>query len=139
MNNSYTQAEIIDILNSKEVIDFINKYNVVTMIAFGSITNDAFTEESDVDLALLSYNEIPLDNILEIEMFLQRLLNREIDILDLRSTNLDLFLKINILNTGKVIHSVDNNRLLDILYNETDRLYRENENFIYFRRVDVLS
>ena len=70
---------------------------------------------------------------------MQNLLNREIDVLDLRSEGLDLFLKINILNKGKVVYTKDNRESLDILYNETDKIYKENENFIHFRKVDVLS
>lgn len=139
MGRVYEKAEIIEKLNSKEVIDFVNKYNITTMVMFGSITNNEFNQQSDVDLALLANKEIKLDNILDIELFLQNLLNREIDVLDLRSEVLDLFLKINILNTGKVIYSKDNSKSLEVLYNETDRIYRENENFIHFRKVDVLS
>lgn len=139
MHKVYDKAEIIEKLNSKEVTDIINKYNITTMIMFGSITNDEFDEESDIDLALLSSRAIELDNILEMELFFENLLNREIDILDLNSESLDLFVKISILNTGKVIYSADNEKSLNILYNETDKIYRENENFIYFRKVDVLS
>ncbi|MCB2290923.1 nucleotidyltransferase domain-containing protein [Clostridium sp. CS001] len=139
MDILYDKSEIIKILKSKDVIDFLNKYNITTMIMFGSITNNEFNDESDVDLALVADIEIELDKILDIELFLQNLLNREIDILDLRSEVLDLFLKINILNTGKVIYSKDNSQSLNILYDEVDKIYRENENFIYFRKVDVLS
>lgn len=139
MHKVYDKAEIIEKLNSKEVTDLINKYNITTMIMFGSITNDEFDEESDIDLALLASRVIELDNILEMELFFENLLNREIDILDLNSESLDLFVKISILNTGKVIYSADNEKSLNILYNETDKIYRENENFIYFRKVDVLS
>jgi len=135
----YNKAEIIKRLKSKEVVDFAKKYNITTMIMFGSITNNEFNQESDVDLALLSNEEIKLDNILDLELFLQNILNREIDVLDLRSEVLDLFVKINILNTGKVIYSQDSRKSLDTFYDETDRIYKENENFIYFRKVDVLS
>lgn len=139
MGKVYDKAEIIEKLNSKKVIEFVNKYNITTMIMFGSVTNNEFNQESDVDLALLANKEIELDNILDIELFMQNLLNREIDILDLRSEVLDLFVKINILNNGKVIYSKDNGKSLDVLYNETDKIYKENENFMYFRKVDVLS
>jgi Predicted nucleotidyltransferases len=135
----YDKAEIIEKLNSKEVTDLANKYNITTMIMFGSITNDEFDEESDIDLAILSCRAVELDKILEMELFFENFLNREIDILDLNSESLDLFVKIAILNTGKVIYSADNEKSLNILYNETDKIYRENENFIYFRKVDVLS
>lgn len=139
MSNLYSKEEIINLLASKEVSDFLGKYHISNMVMFGSITNDEFTQESDVDLAVLGNSYFELDNILDLELFLQNLLNREMDILDLRSTSLDLFVKINILNTGKIIYSTDNNKSFNILYNETDRLYKENENFIYFRKVDVLS
>lgn len=130
--------KIIEKLKSKEVTNFINRYNIITMIVFGSITGNDFNQESDVDLAMIADTEIELDNILEIELFLQNLLNREIDVLDLKNKELDLFVKINILNNGKVIYSLDNNKSLESIYNETDRIYKENENFMYFRRGDVL-
>lgn len=132
------KEQIIEKLKSKEVTDFINKYNIITMIMFGSIIGNGFNEESDVDLAVIAHTEMELDNILDIELFLQNLLNREIDVLDLRNKELDLFVKINILNNGKVIHSLDNNKSLESIYDETDRIYKENENFMYFRRGDVL-
>ncbi len=139
MGKVYGKIEVIEKLKSKEVIDFIDKYNITTIIMFGSITNNEFNQESDIDLALLADDEIALDNILEIELFLEQFTNREIDVLDLKCKVLDLFVKINILNTGKVIYSKDNGKSLGILYNETDKIYKENENFIHFRKVDVLS
>ncbi len=139
MNTLYNKEDTMKKLNSKEVIDFLEKYNIITVIVFGSILSDNFNEESDVDIALLSQKKIKMDNILDLEMFMQKVLNREIDILDLNSDNIDLFLKINILNNGKVIYSKDNCKTLNILYDETDRLFKENENFIHFRKVDVLS
>ncbi|KGK85855.1 nucleotidyltransferase domain-containing protein [Clostridium sp. HMP27] len=143
MDKAYDKVEIIEKLKSEEVFNFIKKYNIITMLMFGSIVSDdldnEFNEESDVDIALLASKSIELDSILEIELFFQNLLNREIDVLDLRSESLDIFVKISILNTGKIIFTEDNGMSLEILYNETDRIYRENENFMYFRKVDVLS
>lgn len=139
MSKLYSKDEIINLLASEKVSCFLSNYSITNMIMFGSITNDEFTDDSDVDLALVGDSTLKLDNILDLEIFLQNLLNREIDILDLRSQSLDLFVKINVLNTGNLIYSTDNNRSFNVLYNETDRLYKENENFIYFRKVDVLS
>jgi predicted nucleotidyltransferase len=132
------KEQIIDKLKSKEFVDFINKYNIITVILFGSINGNDFNEESDVDLAMIADTEMELDKVLDIELFLQNLLDREIDVLDLRNDEVDLFVKINILNNGKVIYSLDNNEALEAIYNETDRIYKENENFMYFRRGDVL-
>lgn len=143
MDKTYDKIEIIEKLKSEEVFNFIKKYNITTMLIFGSIVSDdldnEFNEESDVDIALLASKSIELDSILEIELFFQNLLNREIDVLDLRSESLDIFVKISILNTGKIIYTADDGMSLEVLYNETDRIYRENENFMYFRKVDVLS
>lgn len=139
MSTLYSKEEIINLLSSKEVSEILSKYPLTSMLIFGSIITDEFTEESDVDLALIGDTSIKLDNILDLEIFFENLLNREIDILDLRSTNLDLFVKINVLNNGEVIYSTDNNENFNIFYDETDRIYKENENFIYFRKVDVLS
>lgn len=138
MNKLYGKDKIIEKLNSEEVTNFINKNNITTLIMFGSITNDEFNEESDVDLAILADKKIELENILDFELLLENLLNREIDILDLRSEALDLFVKISILNTGKVVYTEDNCNSLEKLYDETDKIYKENENFIHFRKGDVL-
>ncbi|MEL7596713.1 MAG: nucleotidyltransferase domain-containing protein [Clostridiaceae bacterium] len=130
---------ILDKLASVEFIKFISKFNISTVVAFGSICNGGFNELSDVDIALLGKNKILLDSILDIELFLERFLERQIDVVDLRSDTLDLFIKINILNSGKVIYSADNNQLFESFCDETDRIYKENKNFMYFRRGDVLS
>ncbi|MBU3108400.1 nucleotidyltransferase family protein [Clostridium gasigenes] len=139
MSTLYSKEEILTLLVSKEVSEISSKYPLTSMIIFGSIITDEFTDESDVDLALIGDASIKLDNILDLELFFGNLLNREIDILDLRSTNLDLFVKINVLNNDEFIYSTDNNKNFNIFYDETDRIYKENENFIYFRKVDVLS
>lgn len=130
---------ILDKLASGEFIKFISEFNISSVVIFGSICNDQFNELSDVDIALLGKNKISLDSILEIELFLERFLEKQIDAIDLRSDTLDLFIKIDILNSGKVIYSADNNQLFERFCDETDRIYRENENFIHFRRGDVLS
>jgi predicted nucleotidyltransferase len=130
---------ILSKLTSAQFIEFISRFDIYSIIVFGSVCNDEFNELSDVDIAILGRNKIPLDNILDIELFLEKFLDRQIDVIDLRSDTLDLFVKINILNTGNVIYSTDNNQLFEKFCEETDRIYRENENFMYFRRGDVLS
>lgn len=66
-------------------------------------------------------------------------MGKEIDVIDLRSRELTIFLKINVLNEGKIIYSNDNNIILEKYKDEVDIIYRENENFFWFRRRDVLS
>ena len=79
------------------------------------MNNGEFTEESDVDLAIICEEKMNLENILEIELYFEDILKREIDVIDLKSDSLDLFLKINILNNGKVLYTRDENKVLDCL------------------------
>ena len=126
-------------LKSEEVMNFLNKDDISTMLTFGSFNNDNFSEQSDIDIAIIGKHKVDLEEILEIELFLGRLLKREIDVIDLRSRSLNLFLKINVLNDGIVIYSNDDNYNLEKLKDETDKIFKENENFFWFRRKDVLS
>ncbi|GFP76020.1 type VII toxin-antitoxin system MntA family adenylyltransferase antitoxin [Clostridium fungisolvens] len=138
MENDERQVAI-DKLNSKEVYDFINQLNISNVIIFGSLNHGEFNEISDVDIAVLNEQKISLDTILDLELFLENLLNRPIDVVDLRSDKLDLFVKINILNYGKILFTNDHGKMFENICDEVDRIYKENENFIYFRRMDVLS
>ena len=126
-------------LKSEEVVNFLNKYNISSMLTFGSFNNDNFSEESDIDIAIIGKHIIDLEEILEIELFLAKLLSKEIDVIDLKSEGLYIFLKINVLNDGEIIYSNDDNYNLEKFRNETDKIYKENENFFWFRRKDVLS
>ena len=126
-------------LKSEEVMSFLNKYDISSVLTFGSLNNDNFCEESDIDIAIIGKHKIDLEEILEIELFLAKLLNKEIDVIDLKCENLYIFLKINVLNEGEIIYSNDDNYNLEIFKDETDRVYKENENFFWFRRKDVLS
>jgi len=130
---------IISKLKSEEVVNFLNNYDISSMLTFGSLNNEKFSQESDIDIAIIGKHKIDLEEILEIELFLAKLLNKEIDVIDLKSESLYIFLKINVLNEGTVIYSNDDNYNLEKFKDETDKIYKENENFFWFRRKDVLS
>lgn len=130
---------IMNKLKSEEVANFISKYNISSMLTFGSFNEDNFTEESDIDIAIIGKDKVDLEEILEIELFLERKLNKEIDVIDLRSESLNIFIKINVLNNGKIIYCNDNKCILEEFKDKVDRIYKENENFFWFRRKDVLS
>lgn len=131
---------IMNKLKSEEMMNFLSKYDISSMLTFGSFNNkENFTEESDIDIAIIGKHKIDLEEILEIELYLERELNREIDVIDLRSEDLNIFIKIRVLNEGKIIYCNDNNNVLEEFKNETDKIYKENENFFWFRRKDVLS
>ena len=139
MNLEDEKKSIMDKLKSEEVVSFLNKYEISSMLTFGSLNNEEFSEDSDIDIAIIGKHKIDLDQILEFELFLERLLKREIDVVDLRSKSLTIFLKINVLNEGIIINSNDDNYNLEKFKDEIDRIYKENENFFWFRRKDVLS
>lgn len=139
MNIAEIKNDIINKLNSEYFFEFIDEFNINSVMIFGSICTEDFNELSDVDIAILGENKLPLDNILDIELFLEEFLNRDIDVVDLKSNSLDMFVKINILNTGKVLHTTDENKLFESFYDDINRIYIENADFMYFRRRDVLS
>ena len=106
---------------------------------FGSALTDEFNEYSDIDIAVLGTTPLELDELFELEDFFENQFHRAIDVVDLRSESLDFFIKVNILNTAQVIFDSDSERMLTSLKEQVERYYRENENFFYFRRMDVLS
>ena len=139
MNIEDEKKLIMGKLKSEEATNFLNKYDISSMLTFGSLNNEDFTQDSDIDIAIIGKYKIDLEEILEIELFLAKLLNKEIDVIDLKSEGLYIFLKINVLNEGEIIYSNDDNYNLEVFKDETDKIYKENENYFWFRRKDVLS
>lgn len=137
LNNS--QIEILEKIKSKDLMEISKNYMIKNILVFGSILTDDFNINSDVDIAILSDEKLKLNDILSLELFFEEILNRPIDVVDLNSTTLDLFIKINILNTGKVLYTSDNNKSLEELIDKLEWHYRENENFFYYRKRDLLS
>lgn len=137
MNNS--QIEILEKIKSKDLAKISKNYMIKNILVFGSVLTDDFNINSDVDIAILSDEKLKLNDILNLELFFEEILNRPIDVVDLNSTTLDLFIKINILNTGKVLYTSDNNKSLEELIDKLEWHYRENENFFYYRKRDLLS
>ncbi|ARC86303.1 nucleotidyltransferase domain-containing protein [Clostridium argentinense] len=137
LNNS--QIEILKKIKSKDLAEISKNYMIKNILVFGSVLTDDFNINSDVDIAILSDEKLKLNDILSLELFFEEILNRPIDVVDLNSTTLDLFIKINILNTGKVLYTSDNNKSLEELIDKLEWHYRENENFFYYRKRDLLS
>ena len=109
------QLEILDKLKSKELKNYLSKLDINNALVFGSIITDNFNEESDVDIAILGTSKLTIKEILKLELFLEDLLERNIDVIDLNSDNLDIFIKIDILNDGKSIYTTDNNKKAYVL------------------------
>ena len=133
------QLEILDKLKSKELKNYLSKLDINNALVFGSIITDNFNEESDVDIAILGTPKLTIKEILKLELFLEDLLERNIDVIDLNSDNLDIFIKIDILNDGKSIYTTDNNKFLEKFIEKVDWYYRENEYYFKCRRRELLS
>lgn len=133
------QLEILDKLNSKELKNYLSKLEINNALVFGSIITDNFNEESDVDIAILGTSKLTIKEILKLELFLEDFLERNIDVIDLNSDNLDIFIKIDVLNNGKSIYTTDNNKFLEKFIEKVDWYYRENEYYFKCRRRELLS
>ena len=133
------RAAIIEKLNGEEFKSYVRNLELNDVLLFGSTLNGDFTEESDVDIAVLGKSKLSISEILRLELFLEDLLQRKIDVVDLKSETLDIFVKINILNTGKSIYTIDNNEYLNKYMDEVDWYYKENEHYFSCRRRDLLS
>ena len=130
---------MIHIPDKKELSDFAEQYKLNTIILFGSALNNSFSEESDIDIAVIGNTTLSLDELFELEMYYEDYYGRTIDVVDLKSESLDFFIKVNILNTGEVLFSNDNYKSLERIRDDVEWYYRENETFFSFRRRDVLS
>lgn len=70
--------------NRSELRRLGEKYQVSKMYVFGSVTNDSFSETSDIDI-LISFNDLPIDqytdNFFELHDDLEKLFGRKVDLL----------------------------------------------------------
>jgi predicted nucleotidyltransferase len=134
-----SQSEILDMLNSEEFKNHLKTMNLNNVLVFGSLLRDDFSEQSDVDIAILAENKVKIKGILGLELYLEDIFERNIDVVDLNSDNLDTFIKINILNSSKSVYSSDQNLALEELVENLDWYFKENENFFRYRRRDLIS
>lgn len=115
------------------------KYNIYDIVIFGSILTQDFHEESDIDIALIAHEKLTLSEKLKVELYFEEHLNRTIDVVDLKDDNLDIFLKINILNEGISVYTTDEHKTLFETMELVDDYYRKNESFFKKRRKELLE
>lgn len=75
-------------LNIDNIKALCDKYHVRTLFAFGSVTRDELKPNSDIDLVVDIDSNDPLtysDNYFGLKFQLEQLLNRHIDLLELRA------------------------------------------------------
>ncbi|KJZ85882.1 MULTISPECIES: nucleotidyltransferase family protein [Clostridium] len=134
----YDKNEIMNILKSDRCIDTFKKSNINSVIIFGSIVTDNFEEYSDVDIAILSSEKINLTCIMDLEEEIGKMINREIDIIYLNDDETDLRFKVSVYDSGLLIYN-DELDLYGKDYNKTDIIYKNNEEFRFFRERDVID
>ena len=126
MHCSKDKTLILNIINSQVFKDlFINK-GITNVIIFGSLANGDFTQESDVDIAIISKASISFNDELILTQKLEELLDRSIDLIDINDENINNVIKISALNSKFIV-------LKDYLLDEAilfyDNLYKDNEEF----------
>ena len=126
MHCSKDKTLILNIINSQSFKDlFINK-GITNVIIFGSLANRDFTQESDVDIAIISKAPISFNDELILTQKLEELLDRSIDLIDINDENINNVIKISALNSKFIV-------LKDYLLDEAilfyDNLYKDNEEF----------
>lgn len=119
--------------------DIMKKFQLNSILVFGSIVTEEYNEESDVDFAVIGQDILTLQQKLAMELILEDLLNREIDVIDLNDTSLDIFVKIQALNNGIVICTNDQEESLNNCKEQTEHYYRVNASFFAKRRRELLS
>lgn len=76
--------------NRDKITALCKKYKVSRLFVFGSILNDNFKKTSDIDL-LVDFSEVDLydyaDNYFNFKISLEKLLKREIDLLENKAIN----------------------------------------------------
>ncbi|GAA0730519.1 hypothetical protein GCM10008905_31930 [Clostridium malenominatum] len=133
-----TKANILNKLKDEECVNIFKYGKIATAILFGSILTEDFEEYSDVDIAILSEEYMAFNTLVFIEESLQKILGREVDVVNLNSEELDLNMKVSIYDDGQIIYDVDNLQLYNKGYKEVEKLYKENETFRFFRERDVM-
>lgn len=134
----YSKINILNKLKEEECKKIFKNEEINTAILFGSILTENFQEYSDIDIAILSKKHIKLSTIIFIEESLQKILGRDIDIIDLKSEKVDLNIKVSVYDNGQIIYDDDNLKLYNISYRQVELSYKENETFRFFRERDVI-
>ena len=67
--------------------EFESDENVVLVLLFGSFASNTNTSESDLDIAFLTQHSLSIDQILALQNRLAAKMNREIDLVDLRTAH----------------------------------------------------
>ena len=92
--------------NMDDIYSFCNKHKVAKLFVFGSLLTDKYKEDSDLDF-LVDFSGVDLydyaDNYFDLKYSLEKLLKREIDLLEDKAIK-NPFLRKSIDSTKKLIY-----------------------------------
>lgn len=97
-------------LNIDKIKALCDKYHVKTLFAFGSVTRDELKPTSDIDLVVDIESNDPLsysDDYFGLKFQLEKLLKRQIDLLEFRAIK-NQYLKKNIENSKVLVYGKGN-------------------------------
>lgn len=110
-------------MNNKEIIknihNILNREDIDACYIFGSFLTERFTDESDIDIAIIG--DIKLENILYLESILEETLNRKIDLVNIEE--LQKFIQLQVISRNKKIIFKDNDNTQKYLY-ELEKWYK---------------
>lgn len=122
-------------MDNKELIKKIaKKYNIDSVGIFGSRARGDHSEDSDYDIFVIG--DLSLDMELNFEGELESYLNTNVDVIKLNKDT-DKMLSKNIVNEGFVIYS--NNNSFERFYNDIERFFIDNSDFIRLRERDLID
>ena len=92
--------------NLNQIRVLCKKYSVAQLFVFGSVLNESFNLDSDIDF-IVHFTEVPLfdyaDNYFDLKSALEKLLNREVDLLEDKAIN-NPFLRNSIDTAKKLVY-----------------------------------
>lgn len=97
-------------LNIDRIKALCDTYHVKTLFAFGSVTRNELTPNSDIDFVVDIDSKDPLsysDDYFDLKFQLEQLLKRHIDLLELRAIK-NQYLKTNIENSKVLVYGKGN-------------------------------
>jgi len=97
-----------------DVYDLCQKYNVLKLYLFGSMANNNYKNDSDIDFVVYFLPDIPLedyaDNFFDFIYELQNLFNRKIDLVSGKAMKNPFFIQ-EIEKTKKLIYDYTNQKI----------------------------
>ena len=111
-------------MNSEEYIkiikDILNRNDIDACYLFGSFLTNSFSDESDIDIAIIG--DIELEERLYLEGLLEHKLNRSIDLV--RLIDLPYYIQLQVVSRNRRLIFKDNENTYNYL-EELDKWYKE--------------